>query len=106
MTLFRSASYTRWTNYHVSAIFIAFVLTFCIGAISWRSPTFRKLTASAAMFSVTMLAAMFAEVFVHQPIGYVVIATILICFYRLVLSIEHLAVSPLEADGVLLLSDS
>jgi hypothetical protein len=106
MSLFRSAIYTRWTNHHVSAIFVALVVTFCIGAIFWRSPTFRKLTGSAAMFSVTMLAAMFAEVFVQQPIGYVVIATILILFYRLVLGIEHLAVSPLEADGVLLLSHS
>jgi hypothetical protein len=106
MSTFRSANYTRWTNDHVSVIFVALVVTFCIGSTSWRSPTFRKLARSAAMFSVTMLAAMFAEVFVLQPIGYIVLAAVVVLFYRSVLGVEHLDASHREADGVLLLSRS
>jgi len=101
MSPFRSALYTRWTNYHFGAIFVAGVVTFCIVAICSRSHGFRKLTGSAAMFSGTMLAAMFADVFVQHSTGYIVIVAALILFCRLVSSIERLAASPLEPNGVL-----
>jgi hypothetical protein len=102
MSLFRSALYTRWANHHFSAIVVAGVVTFCIVATCWRSPTLRKVTSSAAMFLGTMLAAMFADVFVQQPMGYIVIAAALTLFSRLVFGIERLAASPQETDGVLL----
>jgi hypothetical protein len=100
MSLFRSASYTRWTNYHFSAIFVFVVeaVTFCIVATCWRSRTFRRLTGSAAMFVGTMLIVMFADVFVQHTIGYIVVA-VLILFYGVV--VERLAVGQPKPNGVL-----
>jgi hypothetical protein len=100
MSPFRSALYTRWTNEHSAAVFVAGMVIFYIVAISWRSHRFRKLTGSAAIFSGTMLAAMFADVFVQHSSGYIVIVAALMLFYRLVLGVEHLAATPLEPSGV------
>ena len=106
MSPFRSAIYTRWTHDHVGAIFVGGMVIFWLVASCWRHATLRKLTGSATMFAGTMLAVMFADVFVQHTIGYILIVVVLILFYRLVLDIERLAASPLEPDGVLLLSNS
>jgi hypothetical protein len=102
MSPFRSAIHTRWTNDHFSAIFVALAATFCIVAICWRSRAFRKLTRSAAMFTGTMLIAMFADVFVQHTIGYIAIAAALILFYCFVWGVERLALGQPASNGLLL----
>jgi len=91
MSPIRSATYTAWTHQHVGALFVGGMVMFWLVATSWRRATLGNLTRTGAMFSGTMLAAMFADVFVQHTIGYVVIMVALIVFYRVVSHRENAA---------------
>lgn len=87
MSAFRSATDADWSSHSVGALFAAVggLVMFWLAAATWRQATLLNVTRSTALFSGTILAAMFAEVFVQHTLGYIPIVLALVVFYRLVL---------------------
>jgi hypothetical protein len=84
MSSFRAASDTRWLVHHVEAVFaIAFLLFVLVARFSQHATRF-DLVRRAVLFAATMLAAMFADVFVRHPIGYMILANALAAFLYVV----------------------
>jgi hypothetical protein len=101
ISVFRAASYTMWTHHHVGALYATGIVLFCVVALLYDRPAVRTLVRDSAMFTGTMLAAMFADVFIQHAVGYVVLAAALIAFYGVVSSDEHNRDVP-EPQGILL----
>jgi hypothetical protein len=98
ISVFRSASRTVWTHQY------GWVLFACGVAVCWmaarrRRATLRRVSREATMVSGTMLAAMFAEVFIEHAVGYVLVTSALLVFLRVV-SVDR--APDLVPQGVLL----
>ena len=101
ISVFRAASYTVWTHHHVAALYLTGIVLFCVAAFLCHRHAVRNLVRHAAMFTGTMLAAMFTDVYIEHAIGYVVVAAMLIVFYRGVSRDEGNA-DVHEPEGILL----
>ena len=101
MSGFRAVTYTRWPYRHGIAVYAAGVATFWLVALCWRRTAFRNLTRSAAMFAATLLAAMFADVFVQHAAGYALVAAALAIFLHFI-STDRFATDTTALQGVLL----
>jgi len=70
-----------WAHQYVGALVLGGMVMFWLVATCRWHAAFRHLTRSAVIFAGTMLAAMFADVFVQHTIGYVLVVAALIAFY-------------------------
>jgi hypothetical protein len=86
MSSFRSASDTRWVLQHVGTVCVCGLLVFAVVARFCERTTGLDLVRRAVLFTATMLAAMFADVFVRHAVGYVLLVGALAAFLRVVWS--------------------
>ncbi len=101
MSAFRAATRTAWPPDHAIALLVAGVAAFWLAAISWRRTVVRSASRSAAMLSCTMLAAMFADVFVEHAAGYALVAASLLVFLRFVSAVVRVPDAPAQQSGLL-----
>jgi hypothetical protein len=84
MSSFRAASDTRWVLHHAGGVFVAALLVFGLVSRCCQRTTQLDLVRRAVLIAVTMLAAMFADVFVRHAVGYALLVTALAAFLHMV----------------------
>ena len=98
---FRAATRTAWPHDYVGVLLAAGVAVFSFAAMFWHRAAFRGASRRAAMLSCTMLAAMFADVFVEHAAGYALVAAAALVSWLLVSGVERAPDAP-APQGVLL----
>jgi hypothetical protein len=83
ISVFRAASRTIWTHQHGGLLIVASIALFWIVGLTPRQTMFRRASRACAITAGTMLAAMFAEVFVEHAVGYALVCGALAAFLRL-----------------------
>ena len=101
MSGFRTATRTAWPHDHAGVLLAAGVAVFWFAAMFRRQTRFRGASRSAAMLSCTMLAAMFADVFVAHAAGYALVAAAVLVSWLFVSGVERVPDAP-APQGVLL----